>query len=141
MVKNIVFKCWKNIDMNLTPFIEHIKYLNDSRIDGTPIYQTDVNLMFSEHIIDILNNRNKSNLELILRKKKIEKIIKNHKIDLSLNYEFLDFWYKNFDDLFIMVVMDDQQSSFYNRTKRMNKLRYLYNKITIPGYKLKRITI
>ena len=106
MRQNIIFKCYDN-DIDLSMFLDNIVYLGDSRIDTSHIYKTSNNLMFSNYVIDILNTKNKSNLELILRRKKIEKILKNHKIVLSLHYEFLNFWYDNFDDLTIMVPKDD----------------------------------
>jgi hypothetical protein len=112
MVKNIVFRC-SDISIDLSYFSNDIEYLCDSRIDNFPIYKTSDNLMFSDYVVDILNTKNKNNLELILRRKKIEKIKKNHKIALPLRYEFLNFWYDNFDDLTIILPMFNSGEGYY----------------------------
>ena len=139
-MQNIIFKC-HNKDIDLSPFSEDTEYLGNSRIDGSPIYKTSDNLIFTDYVINMLNIKNKSNLELILRRKKLEKIIKTDKIVLSLRYEFLNFWYDNFDDLDIIILMEDNTPIYVHDQMRVTKMRKLYNKFNFPQYKYKSITI
>ncbi len=139
-MQNLIFKN-HNKDIDLSQFSGDTEYMCESRIDGAPIYKTSDNLMFSDYVIDILNTKNKNNLELILRRKKLEKIIITEEITLSLRYEFLNFWYDNFDDLTIIIPMEDNTPIYVHDQMRVAKLRKLYNKFNFPQYKYKRIII
>jgi hypothetical protein len=87
--------------------LDKIQYLQNSRIDDLPIFATTDELIFEEKIIDILNCQNLHELSLILRKNKLNKLLKNSKP--SLNYEFLDFWYNNYEKLSLLIEFSNKK--------------------------------
>ena len=82
--------------------LDKIEYVHNSRIDDLPIFTT-TDLFFDEEIINILNYQHLDKLMIILRKNKLNKLIKN--IEPSLEYEFLNFWYINQEKLRLMLPM------------------------------------
>ena len=83
-----------------------LRFIGYSHIDNFPIYKTTGGLIFEDYIQDILNEKEKNKLKIILRKNKLDKIIKKENLLLSLNYEFLNFWYNNYDDLTTMIPLN-----------------------------------
>jgi hypothetical protein len=98
----------KPLDFVIPKSLEgYIEFLTHSRISEFPVYRTTNGLEFEKDIRTILNERNINELKIILRRKKIEKIIKKENLSLTLNYEFLDFWYNNYEDLFVLLPMEE----------------------------------
>ena len=87
--------------------LNKIQYLQNSRIDDLPIFTTTDNLIFEEKIIDILNCQNLHELSMLLRKNKLNKLLKNS--ESSLEYEFLDFWYNNYEKLSLLIEFSNKR--------------------------------
>jgi len=107
---SLIFKYTNNnsIDFVMPKTLQkHITFLTNSRIDNYSVFRTSDELLFKREIRTLLNERNISELKLILRIKKLEKIIKKENLSLTLNYEFLDFWYNNYEDLFVLMPMEE----------------------------------
>ena len=105
-MKNLTFKYTGITPLDFlisNELMNKINYLQLSRVEQFPLYQTDENFMFNKNIITILNDRNFNLLKLLLRRKKLEKMMNIQKT--TLHYEFLDFWYNNSDDLYLMLQM------------------------------------
>jgi hypothetical protein len=81
--------------------MENIEYLQKSRIDGLPIYQTKDNLMFDKYVINILNYKHINELSTILRQNKLDRILNGS--EPTLDYEFLNFWYDNSKNLHVLL--------------------------------------
>lgn len=144
-MENLVFRYCKKEPINSLiseEIMSKIEYLQDSRIDGCPIYKTDDSFVFDKKFLDILNYRNKGYLKTLLREYKIDKLIDNKK-HFSLELEFLSFWYANFNDLYLLMPLETstQSSPFISKHIRAAKLRKIYNKIYLPNLKYRTFTI
>lgn len=82
--------------------MDNIEYLQNSRIDDLPIFTTN-NLLFEKEVVDILNYQHIDKLIILLRRNKLNKLLKN--TEPSIEYEFLNFWYDNHEKLRLMLPM------------------------------------
>ena len=100
----------KSIDFVMPKSLQgYLEFLSNSRIDNYPVFRTTNGLLFKREIRTILNERDKGQLISILRIKKLEKIIKKENLSLTLNYEFLNFWYNNYEDLTVLMPMEEHK--------------------------------
>ena len=82
---------------------QKIKFLQTSRIDKFPMYEIDNTIDLNIRMINILNNRQFDELKIVLRKMKIERLINRTKKINDTKMEFLNFWYTNHENLYVMI--------------------------------------
>lgn len=77
-----------------------VEFIHNSRIDALPLFNT-TDIIFEQNIIDILNYQHMDKLSMMLRKSKLNKLLKN--TEPTLEYEFLNFWYNHSKELHLMI--------------------------------------
>ncbi len=75
-----------------------ILFIGNSQIDNAPIYE--YNDVINIKLENIINTEDINSLKILLRRYKIIKLIDTEEV--SLKYEFLDFWCRNIKNLILL---------------------------------------